>query len=94
MTVSAKKAQPSKQPPAAPVKIAAPKTLKAVATRRTEAPKKEVVSSVSSRDIDQHVKAFLKAGGKIQKIPNGVSGQQNGPLPTRKHIVISRKKPE
>lgn len=67
---------------------------KTITTKRAEpAAKKEVIASVSSRDIDAQIKAFLSAGGEIQKIPNGVSGQQpSGQLPTRKHIVISRKK--
>jgi len=67
---------------------------KTITTKRAESSaKKEAIASVSSRDIDQQVKAFLSAGGEIQKIPNGVSGQlPSGQLPTRKHIVISRKK--
>ena len=39
--------------------------------------KKEAV--VNTRDdLDKHIAAFLKAGGKVQQIPSGVSGK---PLP-------------
>lgn len=64
---------------------------KAVPAKKAEPAKKEVVAPVSRRDIEAQVKAFLNSGGEIQKIPNGVSGQQNL-LPTRKHIVITKKK--
>ena len=37
--------------------------------------------------IDTDVEAFLKKGGKIEKIENGVSGYQQS-----KHIVISSAK--
>lgn len=37
--------------------------------------------------IDSDVEAFLKQGGKIEKIENGVSGYQQS-----KHIVISSAK--
>jgi len=65
---------------------------KAAPAKRAESvSKKDVVAAVSRRDIEAQVKAFLSSGGKIQKIPNGVSGQQSL-LPTRKHIVITKKK--
>ena len=53
--------------------------------------KKEVVAPLSRKEIENQVKAFLKSGGAIQAIPNGVSGQPHL-LPTRKHIVITKKK--
>jgi hypothetical protein len=41
----------------------------------------------TSDQIDTDVEAFLKQGGKIDKIDNGVSGYQQS-----KHIVISSAK--
>jgi hypothetical protein len=41
----------------------------------------------TSDQIDTDVEAFLKQGGKIEKIDNGVSGYQQS-----KHIVISSAK--
>jgi hypothetical protein len=38
----------------------------------------------TSEQIDDDVESFLKRGGKIEKIENGVSGYQQS-----KHIVIS-----
>jgi hypothetical protein len=63
----------------------------APAKRTASSSKKEVVAPLSRKDIEGQVKAFLKSGGAIQSIPNGVSGQQHL-LPTRKHIVITKKK--
>jgi hypothetical protein len=63
----------------------------APAKRTANTSKKEVVAPLSRKDIEGQVKAFLKSGGAIQSIPNGVSGQQHL-LPTRKHIVIAKKK--
>lgn len=59
--------------------------------RVTASKKADVIAPISRKDIESQVKAFLKSGGAIQSIPNGVSGQQNL-LPTRKHIVITKKK--
>ena len=84
MTASAKKA--------AVAKTQAPKTIPAPKRRKSDSSKKEVIEPISSSDIDDQIKSFLKSGGKIQQIPKGVSGQQTGQLPTRKHIVISKKK--
>ena len=53
-----------------------------------KATKKEAV--VSTRDdLAEHIEAFLKAGGKVQQIPSGVSCQTStsGPL----QIVLSHK---
>jgi hypothetical protein len=47
-------------------------------------------SSVTSRsDLEQHIAEFLKAGGKVQKIPSGVSGQTSTSGP--RQIVLSHK---
>lgn len=43
---------------------------KTITTKRAEpATKKEVVAAVSSRDIDQQIKAFLSSGVKSRKSP-------------------------
>jgi len=45
---------------------------------------------VSNRaDLAVHIEAFLKAGGKVQKIPSGVSGQTSTSGPRK--IVLSHK---
>ena len=45
---------------------------------------------VSNRaDLAKHVDAFLKAGGKVQQIPSGVSGQTSTSGP--RQIVLSHK---
>lgn len=49
--------------------------------------KKSTASKHSREQIDTDVEAFLKQGGKIEKIDNGVSGYQQS-----KHIVISSAK--
>ena len=50
--------------------------------------KKETV--VNTRDdLEEHIAAFLKAGGKVQKIPSGVSGQTSTSGP--RQIVLSHK---
>ena len=46
--------------------------------------------AISSRDdLAKHVEAFLKAGGKVQQIPSGVSGQTSTSGP--RQIVLSHK---
>ena len=46
--------------------------------------------AISSRDDSaDHVEAFLKAGGKVQQIPSGVSGQTSTSGP--RQIVLSHK---
>ena len=54
----------------------------------SKATKKEAVVS-TREDLAEHIEAFLKAGGKVQQIPSGVSGQTStsGPM----QIVISHK---
>lgn len=44
------------------------------------------------RTIEEQTALFLKAGGSINKIPQGVSGQLN--LTNHKQIVISKKPSE
>ncbi|MCH8264551.1 MAG: hypothetical protein IIC10_04055 [Proteobacteria bacterium] len=47
-------------------------------------------AAVSNRDnLAKHVDAFLKAGGKVQQIPSGVSGQTSTSGP--RQIVLSHK---
>ena len=47
-------------------------------------------AAVSSReDLEEHIAAFLKAGGKVQQIPTGVSGQTSTSGP--RQIVLSHK---
>jgi hypothetical protein len=41
----------------------------------------------TSESIAEQTAAFLKAGGKIEEVPRGVSGQTS--LASRKHITIS-----
>lgn len=41
----------------------------------------------TSQSIAEQTAAFLKAGGKIEEVPRGVSGQTS--LTARKHITIS-----
>ncbi|MED6331961.1 MAG: hypothetical protein VX605_00285 [Pseudomonadota bacterium] len=50
--------------------------------------KKESVIS-SREDLANHIEAFLKAGGKVQHIPSGVSGQTSSSGP--RQIVLSHK---
>ena len=46
--------------------------------------------SASTRDdLAGHIEAFLKAGGKVQQIPSGVSGQTSTSGP--RQIVLSHK---
>ena len=57
---------------------------------RTQAPKKKQASSTeTSESIQEQTAAFFKAGGKIEKIRRGVSGQSNVRGP--KHISLGNK---
>ena len=48
------------------------------------------LAAVSNRaNLAKHVDAFLKAGGKVQQIPSGVSGQTSTSGP--RQIVLSHK---
>jgi len=54
----------------------------------SKAAKKESV--VNTREaLAEHIEAFLKAGGKVQQIPSGVSGQTSTSGP--RQIVLSHK---
>ena len=54
----------------------------------SKATKKEAVVS-TREDLAEHSEAFLKAGGKVQQIPSGVSGQTSTSGP--RQIVLSHK---
>ena len=54
----------------------------------SKATKKEAVVS-TREDLAEHIEAFLKAGGKVQQIPSGVSGQSSPCGP--RQIVLSHK---
>ena len=50
--------------------------------------KKETAIS-SGKNLAEHISTFLKAGGKVQQIPSGVSGQTSTSGP--RQIVLSHK---
>jgi len=45
-------------------------------------------SAEARRELEEQMAAFLKAGGEVQQIPRGVSGQTYG---TSRHITIGKK---
>lgn len=49
---------------------------------------KQPSSKEMRQSIDGQVAAFLKSGGEIQHIPNGVSGNTYGPS---RHITLGKK---
>lgn len=49
---------------------------------RTAGKKKQPAAVETSSSLDDKVQAFLAAGGQIEQIESGVSGQQN--VPARK----------
>ena len=51
--------------------------------------RKQAAPVETSQSIAEQTAAFIKAGGKVEQIPRGVSGQTS--LTTRKHITISTK---
>ena len=54
--------------------------------------KKPVTGEKNNHQIIEHqIEAFLKSGGKIQRIPSGVSGQPS--LAARRSLTISEKAP-
>jgi|TARA_Y100000310_G_scaffold345577_1_gene466809 hypothetical protein len=53
------------------------------------AKKKQSTATETSQSIEEQTKAFLAAGGKIQHINAGVSGQQSMAGP--KHISLGNK---
>jgi len=59
-----------------------------MASKTTSAKRKPEPASETSQSLAAQMAAFLKAGGEVQKIPNGVSGQTQGPS---RQITISKK---
>lgn len=57
--------------------------------KRAAAKKKQPDASETSLSIEEQTAAFLKAGGAIEKIQSGISGQQSMAGP--KHITLSNK---
>lgn len=53
---------------------------------KSAAKKKQPAATETSSSINEQVKAFLEAGGSIEKIKTGVTGQQNMPGP--RHITL------
>ena len=51
---------------------------------RTAGKKKAPAAMETTSSIDDKVKAFLEAGGKIEQVRSGVSGQANMPPPKPK----------
>jgi len=56
--------------------------------RTTTSKKKQPASVETTKSIEEQTKAFLAAGGKIQQIESGVSGQQSMAGP--KHISLGK----
>ena len=54
---------------------------------KSTAKKKQPAATETSSSIDAQVKAFLAAGGAIEQIKTGVTGQQNMPGP--RHINLN-----
>ena len=67
------------------------------ATAKKAAPRRKAASTKAKKppatntreDLQAHMEAFLKAGGKVQQIPAGVSGQTSTSGP--RQIVLSHK---
>ena len=59
-----------------------------MATKTTSAKRKPEPATETSQSLAAQMAAFLKAGGEIQTIPTGVSGQTQGPS---RQITISKK---
>lgn len=59
-----------------------------MASKTTSAKRKPEPASETSESLASQMAAFLKNGGEVQKIPNGVSGQTQGPS---RQITISKK---
>ena len=53
--------------------------------------KKAPAAVETAKSIEEQTQAFLQAGGSIQQIDNGVTGQVNIPGP--KHITLGNNKP-
>ena len=59
-----------------------------MATKTTSAKRKPEPATETSQSLAAQMAAFIKAGGEVQTIPNGVSGQTNGPS---RQLTISKK---
>lgn len=57
--------------------------------KRAAAKKKQPDASETSLSIEEQTAAFLKAGGAIEQIESGISGQQSMAGP--KHITLGNK---
>ncbi len=57
--------------------------------KSSAAQKKQAASVETSQSIAEQTAAFFAAGGKVQEIATGVSGQQNTSGP--KHITLGKK---
>ena len=55
----------------------------------TTGKKKQPAATETSTSIEEQTKAFLAAGGKVDQISSGVSGQQSMAGP--KHITLGNK---
>ena len=53
--------------------------------------KKAPAAVETAKSIEEQTRAFLQAGGNIQQIETGVTGQENMPGP--KHITLGNNKP-
>jgi hypothetical protein len=63
----------------------------ALVTKKATFKPKPAAAVETQRSIEEQTAAFLKHGGKVQQIPNGVTGQVN--LAGPRHITLG-KKPE
>ena len=61
----------------------------ALKPRTQPAKKKQPASVETSQSIEDQTKAFFKAGGKVDQIRTGVSGQQS--LAGPRHISLGNK---
>jgi len=59
-----------------------------MATKTVAAKRKPEPATETSQSLAEQMAAFLQAGGEIQQIPTGVSGQTQGPS---RQITISKK---
>tara|TARA_R110001583_G_scaffold7295_6_gene36331 strand:- start:176 stop:394 length:219 start_codon:yes stop_codon:yes gene_type:complete len=68
------------------------KVVKTAVVKTTVSKKKKSAPTETSLSIQEQTAAFLKAGGEIQVINSGVSGQHN--LAGPKHISLGNKQRE
>ncbi|MCH9692514.1 MAG: hypothetical protein K0U59_10735 [Gammaproteobacteria bacterium] len=61
-----------------------------MAKKTSDASKRKQSTPLESRkSIEQQIEAFLSAGGEIEQVPKGVSGQTTTSGP--KHITLGKK---